>query len=181
MKKRRNARAGLALLAAVGFAACGGDAGAGGDAAEGAAGDTPATADAGGGDATELARKIGPIAEVELGPIEAALAERGEAAFQSKCSACHKLDERYVGPPLGDVTERRAPEFVMNMMLNPEGMVRDHPEVKAMLAQYYTPMPNQNLTRDEARAILEYLRHEAAEAAAEADEAEDADASEMPE
>jgi cytochrome c len=158
MKKRRNARAGLALLAAVGFAACGGDAGAGGDAAEGAAGDTPATADAGGGDATELARKIGPIAEVELGPIEAALAERGEAAFQSKCSACHKIGERYVGPPLGDVLEHRRPEFVMNMILNANEMVQKHPAVRELLAQYYTPMPVQVTDQAEARAILEYLR-----------------------
>ncbi|MEX1054621.1 MAG: c-type cytochrome, partial [Rhodothermales bacterium] len=74
--------------------------------------------------------------------------------------ACHKMDERYVGPALGDVTERRAPAYIMNMMLNPEEMIQKHPEVKALLAQYLTPMPNQQLTEADARAVLEYLRDE---------------------
>ena len=50
----------------------------------------------------------------------------------------------------------------MNMILDPEGMLREHPEVKQLLAQYYTPMPNQQLSQDEARAVLEYLREAAA-------------------
>ena len=47
------------------------------------------------------------------------------------------------------------------MALNPEEMLKAHPEVKKLLAQYYTPMPNQNITREEARAIVEYLRKNA--------------------
>ena len=46
----------------------------------------------------------------------------------------------------------------MNMMLNPTEMVEKHPEVKGMLAEFLTPMPNQNLTEDDARAVLEYIR-----------------------
>jgi hypothetical protein len=68
------------------------------------------------------------------------------------------MDQRYVGPPLGQVLERRAPEFVMNMMLNPAEMVEKHPVVKQLLAEFMTPMPNQQLTHEEARAVLEYLR-----------------------
>jgi mono/diheme cytochrome c family protein len=179
MKKRRGAGTCLVAVAAIGLAACGGDSGAGEDrvgADERRA--VPAADASPTGDAAELAREIGPVREVELAPVRADLAATGEKVFTSKCSACHKLDERYVGPPLGDVTERRSPVFVMNMMLNPEGMVRDHPEVKALLAQYYTPMPNQSLTRDEARAVLEYLRAAAASDHAEDRDEDDADASE---
>ena len=98
-----------------------------------------------------------------LGPIDADLARRGEESFKMKCMACHKFDERYVGPALGDVLTRRTPEYVMNMMLNPAEMVQKHPEARAMLAQYMTPMPSQNLTEDEARALLEYMRTAAEE------------------
>jgi hypothetical protein len=49
----------------------------------------------------------------------------------------------------------------MNMILNPEGMLAEHPEARAMLAQFAVPMANQNLTEDQARAVLEYLRVEA--------------------
>jgi cytochrome c len=37
-------------------------------------------------------------------------------------------------------------------------MVQKHPIVRQMLAEYYTPMPFQNLTEQDARAVLEYLR-----------------------
>jgi hypothetical protein len=48
----------------------------------------------------------------------------------------------------------------MNMMLNPQGMVEKHPETKKLLAEFYVAMPNQNLSPDEARQVLEYLRSE---------------------
>lgn len=106
----------------------------------------------------QLKNGIGPITEITLGPIDDALAAEGQASFTTKCSACHKMDTRYVGPPLANVLDLRTPEYVMNMMLNPDEMVKKHPEAKDMLAQYMTIMPNQNLQEPEARAILEYLR-----------------------
>ncbi len=162
---KKSRTAGLAVLLLLFLAGCEGGADSNGEAGAGeAAAPVPAAA-AGALDAGSLAKRVGPVRSVELGPLDEELAESGEEIFTSKCSACHKLGERYVGPPLGDVTTRRAPEFVMNMILNPEGMLREHPEVKQLLAQYYTPMPNQQLTQDDARAVLEYLR-----AAAEGDE-----------
>ena len=106
----------------------------------------------------QLENGIGPIRSVELGPLNEELAEQGAAVFNSKCAACHKMNQRYVGPALGDVLDRRTPEFIMNMMLNPDEMIKQHPEAKQMLAEFLTPMPDQNLTEDDARAILEYLR-----------------------
>lgn len=106
----------------------------------------------------ELEQGIGPIRNLELGPVDAGLASEGEAAFVTKCSACHKIQERYVGPELGRVLSRRRPEFVMNQILNSNEMVQRHPVVREMLAEYYTPMPVQVTDREEARAILEYLR-----------------------
>ncbi len=108
----------------------------------------------------EMAKGIGPIKDIQLTAIDDALATRGEEVFNVKCVACHRFEERYVGPPLGDILEKRTPEFIMNMMLNPEEMIQKHPEVKAMLAQFLTPMPNQNLTEADARAALEYIRRE---------------------
>ncbi|CAN5385388.1 hypothetical protein BH23BAC3_BH23BAC3_31390 [soil metagenome] len=52
----------------------------------------------------------------------------------------------------------------MNMKLNPDQMQKEHPEVKKLLAEYITPMPNQNITREEARAIVEYLASASQEA-----------------
>lgn len=108
----------------------------------------------------ELEQGLGPIRDMELGELDPALAAQGETLFTMKCSACHRLGERYVGPDLGQILERRRPEFVMNMMLNADEMVLRHPVMRELLAEYYTPMPVQVRDTGEARAILEYLRSE---------------------
>jgi mono/diheme cytochrome c family protein len=111
----------------------------------------------------QLKNGIGPITEeVKVGPVDKALAAQGEKLFAAKgCTACHKMGEKYVGPALGGVTERRTPTYVMNMILNPQEMYERHPVAHELLAEFMTQMPNLNLTRDEARAILEYLRTQA--------------------
>jgi len=108
--------------------------------------------------AIELEQGLGPIRDLQLGPVDEALASTGQEAFTMKCSACHKIESRYVAPMLGDVLSRRTPEFVMNMMLNATEMVQRHPEVQKLLAEFFTPMPVQITDQSEARAILEYLR-----------------------
>ena len=108
--------------------------------------------------AVELEQGIGPIRDLTLAPVDPDLAAKGEQAFTLKCSACHKIGERYVAPPLGTVLSRRRPEFVMNMMLNATEMVQRHPEIQELLAEYFTPMTVQVTDQSEARAILEYLR-----------------------
>lgn len=109
--------------------------------------------------AFETEHGIGPVKQIiELSAVDMKMAKLGEDIFSSKCASCHKLDERYVGPAQRDVLTRRTPEFVMNMMLNPEEMYKNHPEVKKLLGEYMTPMPNQNLSYEEARSILEYFR-----------------------
>lgn len=106
----------------------------------------------------EMKHGIGPITEVmELPVATDARIEEGKEIFKTKCSACHKTTERYIGPDLGLTLNDRSPTYVMNMILNPDGMVKKHPEAKALLAEYLSPMPNQNLTEDQALAIVQYL------------------------
>jgi mono/diheme cytochrome c family protein len=82
----------------------------------------------------------------------------GQEIFDTKCSACHKWGERYVGPALAGVTKRREPEWIMNMILNPDEMIKQDEQAKALFAQYLTPMTFQNVSEDEAKAILTYFR-----------------------
>jgi cytochrome c len=145
----------LALAAVQVFvlAGCGGEERPAGDAGGGDAPSTPTFT------AFELEHGVGPItAPVQLGAIDPATAARGEELFQYNCEACHMLEDRFVGPPLGRVLERRSAAFVMNMILNPEQMAREHPEGQKLLAEYPLVMPYQNISEDEARAIVEYLR-----------------------
>ncbi len=129
---------------------------------ESGAADASATSGTGGGpalSAEQLRDGIGPVRQVSVGSsVDRKLAEEGEELFTTKCSACHKLDRRYVGPALGEVTKRRTPAYVMNMILNPTEMTAQHPVAHQLLATMMTQMPNLGLTEPQARAVLEYLR-----------------------
>ena len=101
---------------------------------------------------------IGPITKVDLGEIDQAKAAKGKQHFDTKCSACHKFEEKVVGPPLAGVTERRSPEWIMNMILNPVEMTQKDPAAMELYATYLVQMTFQNVSQDETREILEYFR-----------------------
>lgn len=103
-------------------------------------------------------RGIGPITNLTLGGIDEALAMEGESLFTTKCAACHKMDKRKIGPAMVGIMSRRSPEWIMNMILNPDEMVKENAQAKALFAEYLSPMANQSLTEPEARQILEYFR-----------------------
>lgn len=109
-------------------------------------------------DNSDLPKGVGPIKTLELTELDPALAESGKTTFEQYCTACHKFEERYVGPALLGVTERRSPEWIMNMILNPEVMIQEDDTAYELFAEYMTPMANQNMTEDQARSILEYFR-----------------------
>lgn len=107
----------------------------------------------------QMTHGIGPVTEpVTIGPLDVELAKQGQATFEVKCMACHHITDRYVGPALQDTIARRTPEYMMNMMLNPDEMLAKHPEAKKLLGEFLVPMTFQNVTKEEARAIVEYIR-----------------------
>ena len=102
---------------------------------------------------------IGPITTtMELGAIDSTMAENGDKIYAAKCLVCHTMYDQVVGPALANISKRRAPEWIMNQILNPTEMVEKDPIAKKLLEKYKAPMANLNLTKEEARAILEYFR-----------------------
>jgi mono/diheme cytochrome c family protein len=102
---------------------------------------------------------IGPISSLTFEALNQEMADQGKKIFKQKCVACHKENKRFMGPAMKGVYERRSPEWVMNMMLNPTEMLKKDPIAIALLKEYNnTIMINQNLTEEEARALAEYFR-----------------------
>ncbi len=103
---------------------------------------------------------VGPIKELTFpDDIDSEMAARGESTFNSICVACHMVDQKMIGPAMKGVYERRNPAWVMNMILNPDVMLKEDPIAKALLKEYNNAiMLNQNLTEEEARDVAEYLR-----------------------
>ncbi len=103
---------------------------------------------------------VGPIKSVTLAPeIDQAMAANGKEIYDQMCLACHRVGKKFIGPPPNGVLERRTPEWVMNMILNPQEMVQQDPLARDLLQEFNgSPMSNQGLTEEQARAILEYFR-----------------------
>jgi cytochrome c551/c552 len=101
---------------------------------------------------------IGPVKHVTLGAIDTRMVSKGKDLFNNKCLLCHDLDQKKIGPPLRDITKIRTPEFIMNLLLNTAQMQQEDPIIKDLIATYKVPMVPPNLSKEDCRSILEYLR-----------------------
>jgi cytochrome c2 len=93
-------------------------------------------------------------------PLNAQWVTEGKAIYDLKCQACHKLtNEKLVGPGWAGVTQRRKPEWIMNMITNVDMMLETNADAQKLLEECLVRMPNQNLTKEEARKVLEFQRN----------------------
>ena len=108
---------------------------------------------------TNDGKGFGEITSVTLNdPLDESMVKKGNAIYEMKCAACHKLSgARVVGPSWAGVTERRKPEWIMNMITNVEIMLDKDPEAQKLLEECLTRMPNQNVSVGDARDILEFM------------------------
>ncbi|HPG11099.1 MAG TPA: c-type cytochrome [Chitinophagaceae bacterium] len=92
-------------------------------------------------------------------PLDQTMVAAGKATYELKCQSCHRLtEEKLVGPGWKNVTKQRKPVWIMNMITNVEMMLETDPEAQKLLEQCLVRMPNQNITTDEARQVLEFMR-----------------------
>lgn len=105
-------------------------------------------------------RGEGKFTEVKLEEkLNDAMVDGGSKIFAVKCSACHKLtDEKLVGPGWKGVTTRRKPVWIMNFITNTDAMLNKDPQAQAQLEICLVRMPNQSLSDDDARSLLEFMR-----------------------
>ena len=103
---------------------------------------------------------IGPISNVVFEKkVNIQMSNSGEKLFNQLCTSCHMINEDYIGPAMSGILERRSPEWIMNMILNPIQMLEEDSIAIELLERYnFEYMYNQNLLEEEAREILEYFR-----------------------
>lgn len=154
---KKNVLAVMGLASAlVLMVACGGsDAAAGGDKAPGnsnSGATAPATPLPGMITASDIKP---PLADA----IDQGMVAEGKQISEVKCLACHSFgSNRVVGPGWENILKQRNPEWIMNMILHTDAMLENDPEAQAMLEECLVRMPNQNLSNDEARDVLEFMR-----------------------
>ncbi len=108
----------------------------------------------------KMSKGIGPIKSIKFDDeINQAMVAEGKVIYEEKCVLCHNLKEDMIGPSQAGVLKRRSPEWIMNLMLNPEEMLKKDPIAKELLAKFNNvPMTDQGLTEEDARKILEFFR-----------------------
>ena len=111
-------------------------------------------------DGYDSLKGAGKFTSVTLGAaVDEKLVAGGKSVYDLKCSACHKLNsEKLVGPGWLGVTQRRKPEWIMNFVTNTDEMIDKDPHAQSLLQECLVRMPNQHLSDEDARNILEFMR-----------------------
>jgi hypothetical protein len=125
--------------------------------------DNAAPSDASSAHATEAPANAVPALVIEdvpvSSPLNAEWVAAGKTNYELKCQSCHKLtEEKLVGPGWKGITERRTPGWIVAMTTNPDEMLQKDPDAQKLLEECLVKMPNQNVSKEEARNLLEFMR-----------------------
>lgn len=91
--------------------------------------------------------------------VDAAAAAAGEKLYTSKgCPVCHKWGEKFTGPDLKGVSMRRTATWMEHQILDPMEMVKTDPIAHELFTVHKLQMTDQNLTPEEAKQVIEYLK-----------------------
>ena len=91
--------------------------------------------------------------------INTAMSDKGRIIYLNKCKVCHYLSTaQLTGPGWQNITQRRTPAWIMNMIVYPDLMTANDPEAKKLRQMYTIAMPALGLSMEEARQVLEFMR-----------------------
>ncbi|MCC5935969.1 MAG: c-type cytochrome [Lunatimonas sp.] len=86
----------------------------------------------------------------------------GEAIFNANCKTCHKLDQRYTGPALRGVTERRTLDWAKGFILNSQALIQSGDAQAVALFREYNNivMPAHDfLSEMDVMNLLSYIEY----------------------
>lgn len=87
-------------------------------------------------------------------------AANGKALFQAKCTSCHALDYKVIGPPLKEVVPTKSEEFLLKWIKNAPALIASG-DAEAVEASKYAPSqmtPFPNLTDAQIKDIITYVK-----------------------
>ncbi|MBD8487860.1 c-type cytochrome [Echinicola sp. CAU 1574] len=93
----------------------------------------------------------------------------GESLFNANCKTCHKLDQKFTGPALRGVSDRRDIAWIQSFVKNSQKVIQSgDPTATALFAEFNnTVMPaHQFLSDDDVMNLLSYIEFGGKEEAA---------------
>lgn len=90
--------------------------------------------------------------------------EEGKAIFLTRCAACHNINQKLTGPALAGVDQRRSLEWIVQFVRSSQSLVKSGDKDAVAIYEQFNkiPMPDHSdLTEDNIRQIVEYIKSEA--------------------
>ena len=92
--------------------------------------------------------------------------DEGKKLFKSYCAACHKMDQKLVGPPLQGVVQKWEEagegDLLVEWIKNPEALYKSGKSKMAKAAWELTPTmmtPTPGITDEQIHLIIDYLKN----------------------
>ncbi len=86
------------------------------------------------------------------------LVVRGQFIYSKQCIKCHEMEINLKGPALRNVTKRRKADWIKSMILKPDKMIVEDSIAKKLYYEHGVKMAVEDLTDDDANAVMEYLK-----------------------
>jgi cytochrome c2 len=90
-------------------------------------------------------------------------ASDGKRVFDANCKACHRLNQKLVGPALAGVYDRRDSLWITKMIVNGNRLLKRKDKIALELYKEYSPLEHMEFTylkRNEIDALMHYLKTE---------------------
>ena len=94
-------------------------------------------------------------------PATGALAQQGRYVFENRgCNTCHRVGGgALIGPDLAGVTQRRDDRWLGTWLKDPAAVVAKDPKLQEWTHEFGDIiMPDQNLSDDEIKALIAYMK-----------------------
>lgn len=90
--------------------------------------------------------------------------EDGKMIFMNRCAGCHNVNKTLTGPALAGIDQRRSTEWIINFVHSSQTLVKSGDRDAIAIFQQFNkvPMPDHpDLTDENIRSIIEYIKSEA--------------------
>ena len=95
--------------------------------------------------------------------------KEGQALFKSKCTSCHAVQKKLVGPALAGMSERHSEEWLVKWIHNSQALIASGDATAIALFEEYNKSVMTSFTdlsEDQIKNIIAYVKDEEAKAAA---------------
>lgn len=92
--------------------------------------------------------------------------KEGEKIFKAKCTSCHKVDRKVVGPALKGITETKSEEWLIKWIKNSQALIASgDKDAIAIFEEYNKSVMTSftDLSDDQIKSVLAYIKAESAE------------------